>query len=56
LGSMNDFGWHYQLMAEDAKSKVDLSLSKTEFTLSQMPSKPIDYKSPSEIVIGLLTP
>jgi hypothetical protein len=54
LGSMNDFAWHYQIMAEEAKSKVDMSLSKIELYLSQMPCKPLDYRFPSEIAKELL--
>ena len=55
LGSMNDFAWHYQMMAEDAESKADLSLSKAELFLSQMPCKPIDYKFPGEVAKELLS-
>ena len=54
VGSMNDFTFHYQVMAEEAENKADLSLSKAEYELSQMPCKPIDYRTPSEIVKELL--
>lgn len=54
LGSMNDFAFHYQIMAEEAKSTVDLSLSNAEYRLSQMPCKPIDYKAPSDVAKELL--
>ena len=54
LGSMNDFAWHFQIKAEEAKDKADLSLSKVELEMSQMPCKPINYKSPSEVAIDLL--
>jgi hypothetical protein len=55
LGSQNDFAWHFQMMAEDAKSKSNLSLSKAELQLSQMPCKPIDYGFPSEAAKELLS-
>jgi hypothetical protein len=56
LGSMNDIAWQYQTMAEDAENQIDLSLSKAELNLSQMPCKPIDYRFPSEIAKELLDP
>jgi hypothetical protein len=55
LGSMNDFAWHYQIMAQEANSKADLSLSNAELKLSQMPCKPLDYSFPSEIAKELLS-
>ena len=55
LGSMNDFTWHYQFKAQEAKSKADLSLSKVELEMSQMPFKPIDYRFPSEVALELLS-
>jgi hypothetical protein len=55
LGSLNDFTWHYQFKAEKAKGKSDLSLSNVELEMSQMPCKPIDYRSPSEVAIELLS-
>ena len=55
LGSMNDISWQYQTIAEEAKNKTDLSLSKAELNLSQMPCKPIDYRFPSEIAKELLS-
>ena len=54
LGSMNDFAFHYQIMAEEAKNRADLSLSNAEYRLSQMPCKPIDYRFPSEVAKELL--
>jgi len=54
LGSMNDFAFHYQIMAEEAENKADLSLSNAEYRLSQMPCKPIDYKFPSDVAKELL--
>ena len=55
LGSLNDFAWHYQIKAEKAKGKADLSLSNVELEMSQMPCKPIDYRLPSEVAIKLLS-
>jgi len=54
LGSMNDFTWHYQIQAEEATSKADLSLSNAEFSLSQMPCGPIDYQFPADVARELL--
>ena len=54
LGSMNDFAFHYQVMAEEAENKADLSLSSAEYKLNQMPCKPIDYRSPSDAVKEVL--
>jgi hypothetical protein len=54
LGSMNDFAWHYQILAEGAKSKADLSLSNAEIRLSQMPCGPIEYQFPAEVARELL--
>jgi len=56
LGSMNDIAWQYQTMAEEAENKTDLSLSKAELNLSQMPCKPIEYRFPAEIAKELLDP
>jgi hypothetical protein len=56
LGSMNDIAWQYQNLAEAAENKTDLSLSKAELNLSQLPCKPIGYRFPSEIAKGLLEP
>ena len=55
LGSMNDFAWQYQILADEAISKDDLSLSSAELKLSQMPCKPLDYSFPSEIAKELLS-
>jgi hypothetical protein len=54
LGSMNDFAFNYQVIAEEAENKADLSLSNAEYKLSQMPCKPIDYRAPLDIVKELL--
>jgi hypothetical protein len=51
---MNDIAWQYQTLAEEAENKADLSLSKAELNLSQMPCKPINYRFPSEIAKELL--
>jgi len=56
LGSMNDIAWQYQTFAEEAEDKTDLSLSKAELNLSQMPCKPLEYRFPSEIAKELLDP
>ena len=55
LGSMNDFAWQYQSIAEEAATKTDLSLSKAELDLSRMPCKLLDYRFPSEIARELLS-
>ena len=54
LGSMNDIAFQYQAIAEMAENKADLSLSKAEYQMSQMPCKPIDYRGPSDVVKELL--
>ena len=54
LGSMNDIAFQYQVIAEMAENKADLSLSKAELQMSEMPCKPIDYRSPSEVAKELL--
>ena len=53
---MNDFAFHYKIMAEEAENKADLSLSNAEHKLSQVPCKPIGYRTPSEIAKELLAP
>jgi hypothetical protein len=54
LGSMNDIAFQYQVLAEMAENKADLSLSNAEYRMSQMPCKPIAYRVPSEVVKELL--
>jgi hypothetical protein len=54
LGSMNDIAFQYQVIAEMAENKADLSLSKAEYQMSQMPCKPIGYRVPSDVVKELL--
>jgi len=56
VGSMNDMAWQYQVMAETAENKTDLSLSNAELKLSQMPCKPIGYRVPADIAKELLNP
>jgi hypothetical protein len=54
LGSMNDFAFLYQFLAEGAESKAELSLSNAEYQMSQAPCKPIDYRAPRDVVKELL--
>ena len=54
LGSMNDFAWNYQYLAEEARSKADLSLSNAEFNMDQMPCGPLDYQFPADVARMLL--
>ncbi len=54
LGSMNDIAFQYQIIAEEAENKANLSLSNAESQLSQMPCKPIAYRTPSDVVKELL--
>jgi hypothetical protein len=54
LGSMNDIAFQYQVLAEMAENKADLSLSKAEYQMSQMPCKPIGYRVPSDLVKEIL--
>jgi hypothetical protein len=54
LGSLNDIAFQYQVIAEMAENKADLSLSKAELQMSQMPCKPIDYRGPSDVVKELI--
>ena len=55
LGSLNDFAWHYQMMAEEVRSKADLSLSNAELKLSQRPSAPtpVSWTSPAATVAAV---
>jgi hypothetical protein len=54
LGSMNDIAYQYQVIAEMAKSKADLSLSNAEYRMSKMPCKSIGYRFPMEVAKELL--
>jgi hypothetical protein len=54
LGSMNDIAFQYQVIAEMAEDKTDLSLSNAEYQMSQMPCKPIDYRAPIDVAKELL--
>ena len=54
LASMNDFAWHYQIMAEESDGESRLSLSKTEVKMTQMPCGALGYQFPSEVAKELL--
>ena len=54
LGSMNEFAWHYQIMAEESVSKARLSLSKAEYKMTQMPCGGLDYQFPVDAAKELL--
>lgn len=54
LGSMNDIAYQYQVIAEMATNKADLSLSDAEYRMSKMPCKPISYRVPMDVAKDLL--
>lgn len=54
LGSMNDFAFRYQVIADEAKKKADLSLTGAEYEISQIPCKPLDFRAPADVVKELL--
>ena len=54
LASMNDFAWHYQIMADEAVDKAGLSLSKAEYKMTQMPCGALDYQFPVDVAKELL--
>ena len=54
LGSMNDFAWQYQFIAEESVDKAGLSLSKAEYELSGMPCGALDYQFPVDVAKELL--
>lgn len=54
LGSLNDIAWNYQWLAEEAEGEKGLSLSHVELNLSQMPQRPLGYKSPVDVAKELL--
>jgi hypothetical protein len=54
LGSLNDLAWNYQWLAEAAEGKEGLSLSYVELNLSQMPQRPLGYKTPVDVAKELL--
>ena len=54
LGSMNDFAWHYQIMAQESIDKDKLSLSKAEYKMTQMPCGGLDYQFPADVAKKLL--
>jgi len=51
---MNDFAWHYQIMAEESVDEARLSLSKAEYKMAQMPCGALDYQFPVEVAKELL--
>ncbi|MCD6577321.1 MAG: hypothetical protein J7K66_04820 [Anaerolineaceae bacterium] len=55
LASMNDFAWHYQIMAEESDGESRLSLSKAEVKMAQMPCGALRYQFPSEVAKELLS-
>ncbi len=54
LGSMNEFAWHYQIMAEESVDKDGMSLSKAEYEMTQMPCGGLDYQIPVDVAKELL--
>ena len=54
LGSMNEFAWHYKIMAEESDGKARLSLSKAEYKMTQMPCGGLDYQFPDDVAKELL--
>ena len=54
LASMNDFAWHYQIMAEESVDEARLSLSKAEYKMAQMPCGALDYQFPGDVAKELL--
>ena len=54
LGSMNEFAWHYQIMAEESVDKDGMSLSKVEYEMTQMPCGGLDYQFPVDVAKKLL--
>jgi hypothetical protein len=54
LGSLNDLAWNYQWLAEDAEGEEGLSLSHAELHLSQMPQRPLGYKTAVDVAKELL--
>jgi hypothetical protein len=54
LGSMNEFAWQYQFIAEESQDKSGLSLSKAEYQLTGMPCGGLDYQFPVDVAKELL--
>ncbi|MDO9547223.1 MAG: hypothetical protein Q7J07_10815, partial [Pelolinea sp.] len=54
LASMNDFAWHYQIIADESVGKAGFSLSKAEYKLSGMPCGALDYQFPVDVAKELL--
>jgi len=55
LGSMNEFAWNYQIMAEESVDKDGMSLSKAEYKMTQMPCGGLDYQFPVDVAKKLLS-
>jgi hypothetical protein len=53
LGSLNDFGRCARFMMVDSPDACDYL--EANRTLTQMPSKPIDYSFPADVVRGLFS-
>ena len=54
IGSLNEIGWHYQLIAEGNAVRGELSLSAIERQLSRMMHKPLGYAYPAEVATQIL--
>jgi len=54
LASMNDFAWHYKIMAEESVDEARLSLSKAEYKMAQMPCGALGYQFPGDAAKELL--
>ena len=53
-GSANDIAFHFQMLAEDAKTGMPLSLSEAEIYLSQIPHSPLGFASPVDVAVEIL--
>lgn len=54
LGSMNDFAWRYQMIAQESADKAGMSLSRAEYEMTQMPCGGLDYQFPVDVAKELL--
>lgn len=54
IGSLNEIGWHHQLIAEWNAVRGGLSLSAIERQLSRMMHKPLGYAYPAEVATQIL--
>jgi len=54
IGSLNEIGLHYQLIAEGNAVRGELSLSTIERQLSRMLHKPLGYVHPAEVATQIL--